>query len=195
MNTDDDNTAGAATGGVFVSISPSSGGAVRPLDPAHDSSAAVILAASTFAATADAGLMVLRKARSDEANAVNAMTVGGEVVAVYITRKIPLSVEVTALAVATDHRGQGYGRACMTDALRRAGKLPLVVETDDDSLGFYKKCGFKLVGRRVTSDGRTRYRLGWHAPGLRFKGGSTASIAREAAASERAHDRATTGEA
>jgi hypothetical protein len=51
-----------------------------------------------------------------------------------------------------------------------------VAETDEDGLGFYKACGFKLVGRRTHPSGTFRYRVGWHAPGLRFKGGSTGSV-------------------
>lgn len=191
----DDTSPPAAPDGVSVSISPSLGGAVRPLDPAHDISAAAILAASTIAGTTEAGLIVLQRARSDEASAIFGVTVGDDVVAVYITRKIPLSIEVTALAVAVGHRGRGYGRACMTDALRGAGKFPLVVETDDDALGFYKTCGFKLVGRRISPEGRVRYRLGWHAPGLRDKVGSTTDLTRDAVARERTHDREPTMEA
>ena len=182
-----DTTPPVEAGGVFVSISPASGSAIRPLDPERDAEAGAILAASTYAGTDDAGLALIQRAREDPESTVYGLTVSSDVVAVYITRKIPLALEVTALAVAPEKRRQGHGRACMTDALRRAGKLPLVVETDDDALGFYKKCGFKLVGRRVSPDGRARYRLGWHAPGLRFKGGSTAGIQRQAQSSERAH--------
>lgn len=174
-------------GGVFVSISPASGSAIRPLDPERDLEAGAILAASTYAGTEEAGLTVLDRARADPESTVYGLTIGDDVVAVYITRRIPLSLEVTALAVAAEHRRRGHGRACMTDALRRAGKLPLVVETDDDALGFYKKCGFKLVGRRLSPGGRVRYRLGWHAPGLRFKGGSTAGIQRQAQARQQEH--------
>ncbi|MGB3329397.1 MAG: hypothetical protein WBA46_10615, partial [Thermomicrobiales bacterium] len=64
----------------------------------------------------------------------------------------------------------------LTDALRRSGKRPLTAETDEDGLPFYKACGFKLVGRRVHPSGTVRYRIGWHAPGVRFKGGSTGAL-------------------
>ncbi len=185
MSDDHDQNASPPADGVVVSISPASGSAIRPLDPERDAEAATILAACTYAGIPEAGQTLLDRARADEASTIYGLTIARDVVAVYITRKIPLSLEVTALAVAPERRRQGHGRACMTDALRRAGKLPLVVETDDDALAFYKRCGFKLVSRRVSPDGRARFRLGWHAPGLRFKGGSTAGMARQAQAGER----------
>jgi hypothetical protein len=40
----------------------------------------------------------------------------------------------------------------------------LVVETDDGAVEFYKRCGFKMVGKRKSPHGVIRYRLGWHAP-------------------------------
>jgi ribosomal protein S18 acetylase RimI-like enzyme len=159
-----------------VSLSPASGSAVQPLAAERDAEAAVILAACTFAGTREAGQTLLDRARVDAESAIYGLTVHGELVAVYLTRKVPMALEVTALAVAPERRRQGHGRACMNDALRRAGKRPLVVETDDDALAFYRRCGFKLVGRRTLANDVVRYRLGWHAPGLRFKGGSTAAV-------------------
>jgi ribosomal protein S18 acetylase RimI-like enzyme len=87
-----------------------------------------------------------------------------ELVAVYATKKISMALEVVALAVAENRRRQGHGRACLRDALRRAGRRPLVVETDDEGLPFYKAVGLKVVGRRKGPGGTPRYRLGWHAP-------------------------------
>jgi ribosomal protein S18 acetylase RimI-like enzyme len=110
---------------------------------------------------------LLAAAREDPESEVYGLTVKGELVAAYVLKKIPLSLEVTALAVAPAHRRQGHGRACLTDALRRAGKRPLVVETDEAGLPFYKAVGFKVVGRRKGPGGTPRYRLGWHAPRLR----------------------------
>ena len=92
------------------------------------------------------------------------MTLGEELVAVKVPRKEGLIVELTHLAVAENHRRKGYGRACIMDLLRRLGKRPLVVETDEETMGFYQASGFKLVGRRRRPDGTFRYRLGLHAP-------------------------------
>ena len=140
------------------------GPAPQPLDPARRDEAAAILAAATGAGTPEAGETVLTEAAIDPDRRAYGLTVDGRLVAVYVTRKAGLAMEVTHLAVAEGARRRGYGRACLVDALRRAGKRPLVVETDDEGLGFYKACGFKLVGKRRHPSGTIRYRLGWHAP-------------------------------
>lgn len=172
-------TSDAPGEGQLISLSPAMGGSVHPLDPSQDDAAAEILAPATGEGTVAAGRARVDEARTDPDQEIYGLTVKGELVAAYVTRKIPMALEVKTLAVAAGHRRHGYGRACLTDALRRAGKRPLVVETDDEALGFYKKCGFKVVSRHKHPSGVLRYRLGWHAPGLRFKGGSTGTIARQ----------------
>lgn len=134
------------------------------LSPARDQAAGVILAACTLAGTPEQGRLVLAQARNDPESAVYGMTMGEELVAVYVTRKDGLIIELTYLAVAEGHRRKRYGRACVMDVLRRVGKRPLVVETDEETLGFFQSAGFKLVGRRRRSDGAVRFRLGLHAP-------------------------------
>ena len=143
---------------------------IDPLDPARDKEAARVLAACTGAGTVEAGWAIVAAARAGSARAIYSAMVDGELVAAYATRQAGLIVEVTHLAVAEGSRRRGYGRACLEDASRRAGKRPLVVETDDDALGFYQACGFKLVGRRPHPSGTVRYRLGWHAPRLKPTG-------------------------
>ena len=150
-----------------VSAPLTPGAAVHPLDAARDDEAAAILAACTPEGTAPAGRRLLAAARRDPESTVTGLIHGGTLVAVCVTRKVPMAIDVTHLAVAAGHRGQGHGRACLQDALRRAGKRPLVVETDEARLPFYRACGFKLVGRRKAPDGSARYRLGWHAPAAR----------------------------
>jgi ribosomal protein S18 acetylase RimI-like enzyme len=153
--------------GEGVSLTPATGAAVRALDRTQDEAAAAILVDCTLEGTVEAGRALLAAACEDPESEVYGLTVHGELVAVYVLKKIPLSLEVTALAVAEAHRRQGHGRSCLTDALRRAGKRPLVAETDEAGLPFYKAVGFKVVGRRKGPGGTPRYRLGWHAPRLR----------------------------
>ncbi len=43
-------------------------------------------------------------------------------------------------------------------------------------LGFFKACGFKLFGRRVQPNGEVHFRVGWHAPGAHFKGGTSDAL-------------------
>ena len=147
-----------------IALTPPSGVAIRPLDPGLDEAAAGILAPATEQGTVEAGSALVAASRADEASAIYGLTANDRLVAVFITRKIPLSVEVAAIAVAADSRRQGYGRACLQDALRRAGRLPLVVESPEEAAGFFKACGFKIVSRRASPGGKPRFKLGWHAP-------------------------------
>jgi ribosomal protein S18 acetylase RimI-like enzyme len=171
--------AGSASGGEGGGPTPLTVGArptIPPLDPAMDETAAIILADATGEGTVEAGRAVVLAARADPEREIYGLTVDNELVAVYVTQKIPMALEVRTLAVAADRRRQGYGRACLVDALRRAGRRPLVVETDDEGLPFYKAVGFKIVGRRKGPSGTPRYRLGWHAPrpgGAALQSGTT----------------------
>jgi GNAT superfamily N-acetyltransferase len=152
------------SGEASIAVTLPFGGSVRPLDPGLDEAAAVILDSATEAGTVVAAAALIAASRADEGSAISGLTVNDRLVAVCITRRIPLSLEVAAIAVAPDERRKGYGRACLQDALRRAGRLPLVVESPEDAVGFFKACGFKIVSRRVSPGGQPRFKLGWHAP-------------------------------
>ena len=138
--------------------------AIRTLDPALDEEAAAILAATTGAKTTQRGREVLASLRENDTIELYAMFVAGALVAVLSLRREAMANEVTHLAVKDGERHKGYGRAFLQDTLRRSGKRPLVVETDEHAVDFYKTCGFKIVGRRKHPSGVLRYRLGWHAP-------------------------------
>jgi ribosomal protein S18 acetylase RimI-like enzyme len=142
----------------------STGPTVRALDPAFDNAAAAILAASTYEGTPERGRTVVEEARSDPKSELYGLFVDGELAGAYVLRKATMMNEISNLAIAPEHRRRGHGRMCLFDALLRSGKRPLVVETDDDALGFYRAVGFKMVGKRKHPSGATRYRLGWHAP-------------------------------
>lgn len=51
-------------------------------------------------------------------------------------------IYVCNIAVIEACRGQGVGRF-MLAALQEKYNLPLALETDDDAVGFYRKCGFE----------------------------------------------------
>ena len=137
---------------------------VRPLDPSRDAEAAALLAACTPHGTVEAGRELLAAARAETDTSLYGLFAGDDLAAVYALRKTGLSLELSLLVVAEPLRRRGHGRACLADALRRAGKRPLVVETDEATLGFYRAAGFKLVGKRRDPSGSVRYRFGWHAP-------------------------------
>jgi ribosomal protein S18 acetylase RimI-like enzyme len=140
------------------------GPTVKPLDPSFDEEAAVILSACTPEGTVEQGRAVINNARVDPDSSLFGLFVDGRLEGAYVLRKATMMNEIPFLAVATEHRRHGHGRMCLFDALLRSGKRPLVVETGEETLPFYKAVGFKMVGKRKGPDGSARYRLGWHAP-------------------------------
>jgi GNAT superfamily N-acetyltransferase len=92
------------------------------------------------------------------------ISIDGKVVGGYLLHSAPASCEMVGLAIHPDHRKKGYGRMCCMDALFRAGKRPLVLTANDQSVDFAKAVGFKIFGKRKQSDGSTLTRFGWHAP-------------------------------
>lgn len=164
----------------LIFIDPSSRFEIKLLPVQDDATAAIILAPATgegsVSGSVDAGEQAIAELRGIDKSAIYGAYVDHDLVAAYGIQRDGMANTIAFIGVRSDHQRRGIGRLCLQDALRRSGKRPLVAETDDDGLGFYKACGFKLVGRRVHPSGRVRYRLGWHAPGLRFKGGSSGAL-------------------
>ncbi len=160
----------------LIFIEPGSGLEIRAVSPSERANAATILSPATGEGTAFAAAAKIEELLSSDKAALYGGFIRHELVAVYGIRRDGMSNEVPIIAVREDHRRRGIGRTLLQDALRRSGKRPLVVETDDEGLPFYKACGFKLFGKRPHPSGTVRYRLGWHAPGLRFKGGSSNAL-------------------
>lgn len=170
-----DHFSSAKHDGELIFIEPASGLEIRAVSPSERIDAAAILAPATGEGTVDAAARI-DQLLAEEKAALYGGFIRHELVAAYGIRREGMSNEIPMIAVRVDHRRRGIGRALLQDALRRSGKRPLVVETDDEGLAFYKACGFKLFGKRPHPSGTVRYRLGWHAPGVRFKGGSTNAL-------------------
>ncbi len=160
----------------LVFIDPESGLEIRPLPASRDIDAAAILADATGAGTPEAAREELAEARAGGDDRVIGASLNGELIAAYTLVRDGMANQIGLIAVHQDHRRRGIGRALLQDALRRSGRRPLTAETDEEGLPFYKACGFKMVGRRKHPSGTFRYRIGWHAPGVRFKGGSTGAL-------------------
>jgi GNAT superfamily N-acetyltransferase len=135
-----------------------------PLEATQDAAAAVILAPCAPDRSVAGGQRLLAMARDDPQCEISGLYVGNMLAAVCVVRTIPFAKEIVALAVGEEFRGRGYGRACLTAVVARSGRRPLTVEAAEDMAGFYRSCGFRVIGRRRGPDGAVRYRLGWHAP-------------------------------
>jgi GNAT superfamily N-acetyltransferase len=160
----------------LIFIDPESGFEIRPWPEARDAEAAAILADATGAGTADAAQERIAAARAEAPDRVFGGLLDGTLVGAYTLQRDGMANIVGIIGVEKGHRRRGIGRTLLLDALRRSGRRPLVAETDEETLGFYKACGFKMVGRRKQPSGTFRYRVGWHAPGRSFKGGTSNAL-------------------
>lgn len=160
----------------LVFIDPESGFEIRPWPEDRDDEAAAILADATGEGTPEAARERIDSARAEAPDRVFGGLMDGELVGAYTLKRDGMANLIDIIGVEKTHRRQGIGRSLLTDALRRSGRRPLVAETDEEGLGFYKACGFKMVGRRKQPSGAFRYRIGWHAPGRSFKGGTSGAL-------------------
>lgn len=157
--------------GEIVFIEPTTKFEIRDLRPGD--------ANAVTALCQDDAQAELAAARDDDDADLRVGLIEREIVAVTATQRDGMANTLTVIAVHPEQRRRGVGRAMLQDALGRSGKRPLTAETPEAFLEFFKACGFKLVGRRKQPDGSFRYRVGWHTPGLRFKGGSSNALAHQ----------------
>ena len=137
-----------------------------PLPPELDTVAADLLADCPSLGSTEAAARAITALRADADGEIYGWVDGDALIAVYGLRKAGPSYELPWLAVAPAWRGQRYGRSGLVDALRRCGRKPMTLETDESGKGWYESIGFRTVGRRPSQSGGFRYRLGWYAPRL-----------------------------
>jgi GNAT superfamily N-acetyltransferase len=135
-----------------------------PVPPEFDAQAAAMLAEWAPFHGFAGGAAMLEAFRADDHAEINGVTLNDQLVVLIITRRVHLMNEVVALTVIPGFRGHGIGELALADAVRRAGKRPLVVECPESMRPYFVKRGFKMVGKRKGADGEPRYRLGAHAP-------------------------------
>lgn len=145
---------------------------VRLMDATELDQVAGLLAGATSDGTTEAARAALQSHQDDTSSAIFVVTLDDDTIGAYILAAAPMSVEVILFAVREDMRRRGIGTIIMQDALRRAGKRPMVVETDEATMPFFTAIGFKKFGRRKGPNGETRYRVGWHTPGQRTATGA-----------------------
>lgn len=157
----------------LVYIDPAAGFEIRPISPSERPFVAAVIEGSSTPAREAA-------MRAEFDDLPDDQVLGGfrEGVMVAATglRRDGLSNDVAFLVVLPGERLRGIGRAMLHDALRRSGRRPLAAQVPEDILPFFKACGFKLVGRRPQPNGEIHFRVGWHTPGARFKGGTSDAL-------------------
>lgn len=159
--------------GNMVFIDPASGFEIRPISPSERDIVDGIVAGSSTESREAA-------MRDTVASLPDGQVFGGFrdgiMVAAYGLRKDGMANDLAFIVVLPGERRHGIGRTLLQDALRRSGRRPLAAQTPEDILPFFKACGFKLVGRRVQPDGEVHFRVGWHTPGAKFKGGTSSAL-------------------
>jgi len=140
---------------------------VRLMEPGERSLAAMILADATVAGTEEEAARVVAEHEAKEGSAVFLVYLDGLPVGAFILAPAQMSVEMPLIAVRKEMRRRGLGTIIVQDAVRRAGNRPVVAETPEELMPFFTKVGFKKFGRRKGPNGETRYRVGWHTPGMR----------------------------
>ena len=66
------------------------------------------------------------------------------------------TIGIRSIAVAPAWQNRGFGRTLIDALAERAGATQVVAETDDDAVGFYRRCGF-AVEDAPPKFGRARY--------------------------------------
>ena len=69
----------------------------------------------------------------------------------------PEKVVLQHLAVNPAHRGQGFGKKMILELMEQYQIKQLEAETDDDAVGFYRKCGFTISDLGEKYPGTKRY--------------------------------------
>lgn len=174
---DDPDAARAARAeGGLIFIDPASDFEIRAITPADHEGALALLRQLPDVDGDEAALALILSILETPKAAILVAFQHRELVAVYGLRRDGLANDLAVIAVRPDRQRRGIGKLLLQDALRRSGKRPLAAQTPEATLGFFKACGFKLVGRRVQPSGEVHFRVGWHAPGAHFKGGTSSAL-------------------
>ncbi len=66
----------------------------------------------------------------------------GEKAGMMILNYLGVNAEIIGIAVTNKARCQGIGKRLIQSVMESEGLERVVAQTDDDSIGFYRKCGF-----------------------------------------------------
>ena len=103
-----------------------------------------VLSLSLFQPTPESIARVIERCKKNDERKLWGITMGGKVSAVVEYYLRGDSIYIAQLAVSQGLRGQGIGRRIITELIKRY-QMPIELETDDDAIGFYRKCGFQVT--------------------------------------------------
>ena len=67
--------------------------------------------------------------------------VHGAIIGILVLRRVGAAIEIVGIAVSAAYRHRGIGRAMIHDVMASEHLECVKAETDDDAVGFYRKCG------------------------------------------------------
>lgn len=67
-------------------------------------------------------------------------------------------LEIIHIAVSPDEQGHGYGRGIILEVLALKSPSKIIVETDEDSINFYRSIGFSVVSLGEMYPGVERFK-------------------------------------
>ena len=66
------------------------------------------------------------------------------IVGTLVMKKEADKAEIVGIAVSEKHRGRGIARQMLQHAIAEEALQTVFAQTDDDAVGFYRKCGFEV---------------------------------------------------
>jgi ribosomal protein S18 acetylase RimI-like enzyme len=67
-----------------------------------------------------------------------------------VLKRSGADAEIIGIAVSDDTRRKGIGKKLIQNVIESEGTERIKAQTDDDSIGFYRKCGFSEEKRELT---------------------------------------------
>lgn len=110
-----------------------------------------LLATAVFNPTGERLNAILSNVYSSPANKLFLLTHEGQALGLVGVRRVgDAAAEILHIAVDAGTRQQGIGRRMIDELLRVEALSELVAETDQDAVGFYRRCGFvvKSLGEK-----------------------------------------------
>ena len=89
---------------------------------------------------------------------------GAAIVAAMVVQKIEFANQLLAIAVAPARQRTGLGEESLRLLVATTAPRPLTVEATPECVSFYRKCGFRLISKRLGATGETVSRMAMHAP-------------------------------
>lgn len=72
-------------------------------------------------------------------------------------------IEITGIGVLKEYRMKGLGRDLLNQFHEFTVATKIIVETDDEAVGFYMKSGFNIKSEKILENGIIRYELEWQS--------------------------------